>query len=355
MEPSTMSEFDQGRDLSKKAVRAVCYAPHTNLYFDQWGRVRACCWNAEPIGDISKEKIDQIWQGARLAALRSAMERYELAKGCGICAKQIDAGWLKTCNALKFDYLGVVDAVPTWPRRIELSISNSCNLECVMCSGDFSSAIRTRRDHLPPRPRIYPEDFPTMLRKYIPHLNSIKFLGGEPFLVPEYYQIWNMMVEDGLTIECHLTTNGTQYNSRIEKIMEALPMSFAVSLDGASKRTVESIRVNANYEEQMKILRIFREYTKRKKTDLSLTYCFMRQNWHEFGEYCLFADELECSVGVNTVNYPAEFAVYNLPTAELGKILTEMERQSIGLATRLTQNKKIWFDELERVRLKCRE
>jgi sulfatase maturation enzyme AslB (radical SAM superfamily) len=57
------------------------------------------------------------------------------------------------------------------------------------------------------------------------------------------------MIAEGLATPCHITTNGTQYNSSIERIMDALPMSFAVSLDGATKETVESIRVNANYEE----------------------------------------------------------------------------------------------------------
>jgi sulfatase maturation enzyme AslB (radical SAM superfamily) len=160
------------------------------------------------------------------------------------------------------------------------------------------------------------------------------------------------MIEDSVAIRCHLTTNGTQYNSRIEKIMAALPMSFAVSLDGVTKATVESIRVNASYDEQMRILKIFNAYVREKKTDLSLTFCFMRQNWHEFGEFCLFADELDCAVGVNQVLYPPQFGVYNLPAEQLRHILQGMERQAVGLESQLRRNRKVWFSEFERVRLK---
>jgi hypothetical protein len=141
--------------------------------------------------------------------------------------------------------------------------------------------------------------------------------------------------------------SGTQYNAKIERIMDALPMSFAVSLDGATKETVESIRVNANYEEQLQILKRFRQYTRERRTDLSLTFCFMRQNWHEFGDYCLFADEWGCNVRVNTVVKPPEFGVYNLPAGELRKIFNAMEVQALRLDSALKQNRAVWFAEFD--------
>jgi molybdenum cofactor biosynthesis enzyme MoaA len=346
-----LAGYDRGRDFSAKPFRAVCYAPFTNLFFDQWGMVRVCCWNGRyPVGDARTETIDEIWHGEKLRRLRQAMVDYSFEFGCQGCEQQINNGWIASTNMRWFERFAVEDITPRWPRRIELSISNSCNLECVMCSGIFSSAIRKHRERLPPLPKIYPSDFVDSLRKYIPHLEVLKFLGGEPFLVPEYYRLWDMMIEDGVTTQCHLTTNGTQFNSRIEKIMAAIPMGFAVSLDGATKQTVESIRVGADFDQQMRILRILRAYTRAKRTDLSLTYCFMRQNWHEFGDYCLMADEWGCNVGVNQVNHPPEFAMYNLPLGALRPVLVEMERQALELNTRLKRNRTVWFNELERVR-----
>jgi MoaA/NifB/PqqE/SkfB family radical SAM enzyme len=253
-----------------------------------------------------------------------------------------------------FDQFAVRTAVPDWPQRMEFSISNACNLECIMCSGLFSSAIRSRREKLPPLRTLYSAAFIASLRKYLPHLEQAKFLGGEPFLIPEFYQIWEMMIADGLTTACHITTNGTLYNTKIEQVMKALPMSFAVSLDGATKGTVERIRVNANYDEQLRILKRLREYTRERGTDLSLTFCFMRQNWHEFGEYCLFGDEWGCNVGVNTMVKP-EFAVYNLPPEELRKVLTTMELQAPRLDSLLNRNRQVWFAELDRMRCCCRQ
>jgi hypothetical protein len=132
-------------------------------------------------------------------------------------------------------------------------------------------------------------------------------------------------------------------------------MSLAVSLDGVSKEMVESIRVNADYHQQMHILKRFREYTLARKTDLSLTFCFMRQNWSEFGDFCLFAEEMGCNVGVNMVTQPPQFGVYNLPAEELRQIYNAMEQQTVRLEPHLKRNRAVWFAELDRVRRRSQQ
>ncbi len=353
MTPEHIVEYDKSRNFSAKAMRSLCYAPHTNIFFDMQGRAKACCWNWEhPLGNVQTQTMDEIWSGAQAAMMRRALEGYSFQCGCTFCDNQTKDGWTTRAGMRNFDQFRV-DADAQWPRRMEFSISNACNLECVMCNGTYSSAIRARREHLPPIEKVYSGEFLESLRKYLPHLDKAKFLGGEPFLITEYYTIWQMLVEVAPFVKCHITTNGTQFNSRVEKFMGVLDFAFAVSLDGATKETVESIRVNANFDEQLVILKRLREYTRERKTDLSLTFCFMRQNWHEFGEFCLFADEWGCNVGVNTVNRPPEMSVNNLPPEELRKIVDTMERQALSLDTQLKRNRAAWFAELERLRLKC--
>ena len=353
MDEISLARFHAGRDLSDKAVRSLCYAPHTNLFFDMEGRVRACCWNwRHELGNVKTHTLDDMWAGARATGLRRALEGDDFSLGCEFCAQQTKDGWTTRAAMRNFDTFKVPAPDPEWPQRMEFSISNSCNLECVMCNGIYSSAIRAHREKLPPTPTAYSSEFIESLRRYLPHLVRAKFLGGEPFLITEYHRIWEMMVEDAPHVGCHITTNGTQYNRRVEQFMERLNFGFAVSLDGATKKTVESIRVNANFEEQMAILAKLRAYTRERRTDLSLTFCFMRQNWHEFGAFCLFADSWDCPVGVNTVNNPPQFSVNNLPADELRKIVIAMEKESNQLETELKLNRKVWFAELERLQTK---
>jgi MoaA/NifB/PqqE/SkfB family radical SAM enzyme len=354
MKPEDILEYDRSRDFSRKSVRAVCYAPHTNIFFDMHGRVKACCWNwNHPLGNVKTQTLDEIWRGAQAEILRRAVEGYSFECGCTACDNQTRDGWTTSANMRVFDQFQVTTTDLQWPKRMEFSISNTCNLECVMCNGTFSSAIRSHREHLPPLQKAYTPEFIESLRKYLPHLERAKFLGGEPFLVTEYYRIWEMLAEEAPLVKCHITTNGTQFNERVEKFMEKLNFSFAVSLDGATKKTVESIRVNADYDEQLVILKRLRDYTRERKTDLSLTFCFMRQNWHEFGDFCLFADEWGCNVGVNTVSRPPEFSVNNLPPNQLRAIVNEMESQAVRYDTVLKRNRNVWFAELDRLRRKC--
>jgi len=354
MQPALIEAFDASRNFTGKAVKSLCYAPYASLYFDTAGNARVCCHNySHPAGNILRDNIDDIWQGARIGILRAALADYQFAPGCDFCRHRTEDGLLSNLSMRNFDQFGIESATPEWPQQMEFSISNVCNLECIMCRGLWSSAIRKRREKLPPLPRLYSKAFIESLRKYLPHLKRAKFLGGEPFLIREYFQLWDIMIAEALVIPCHVTTNGTQYTRRIERVIEHVPMGFAVSLDGATKNTVEAIRVNADFDIQMRNIAHFRAYARARKTSFSLTFCLMRQNWHEFGDYCLMADEWDCPVGINTVLTPPEFGVYTLPAEELKKIVNAMDRQAASLGTQLRRNRAVWFGELERMRRKC--
>lgn len=354
MDQSVLDAYDQTRDFSKKGFKSACYAPYTSLYFDTRGAVRVCCQNSIHIlGNIAETRLDDIWNGAKLRALRNALSAYSFKLGCRFCEWQIEEGNYHNAFMRLWDEFPVEDKEPQWPQKMEFSVSNTCNLECIMCRGEWSSSIRTRREHLPPLPKAYGEEFFHDLRKYLPHLKQAKFLGGEPFLAQESLRIWEMMVDDGLSIPCHVTTNGTQYNARVERIINALPVSFAISFDGTTKETVEKVRVNANFEEVLANFKRFHAYAKSRGTTVSLTFCLMRQNYHEFGDYCLFADEWGCNVFVNTVIQPPEYGLYTLPVEELRPIVAVMSKQAETILPRLGRNRRVFEGELRRLEAKC--
>ncbi len=344
--------FDATRKLDDKEFASLCYAPHSSLYFDVRGGVRVCCHNHQNlVGNIREQSLDEIWNSPTLLAMRAALERYEFGNGCDFCRFQTAEGEFSNAAMLRFDRFPVSRS-HLWPLQMEFSIANTCNLECVMCRGQWSSAIRARRERLPPLPRLYQDAFFQQLEPYLQHTRRLRFLGGEPFLITEYYRIWDMLVNAGITVPCHVTTNGTQYDARIEKVLDKLPFGFAVSLDGVSRKTVESIRVNAVFSELMENARRFREYARARQTDFSLTFCLMRLNWQEFAEYCALGDSWDCSVAVNTVVQPPEFGIYTLPAPELARVLQGMERQAATVAAGLRRNRAVWFGELARIRSK---
>ncbi|MBS1838731.1 MAG: SPASM domain-containing protein, partial [Actinobacteria bacterium] len=152
------------------------------MYFDQFGRVRACCQNSDGLlGDVTRQSVREIWESAQAGRLREALAVRDLSVGCGFCAWQAEeVGYSEFARG--FDDLDPASIAPRWPLRMEFSMTNSCNLQCVMCNGDLSSSIRAHREHRAPLPEVYGERFFEELAEFLPHLVEARFLGGEPFL-----------------------------------------------------------------------------------------------------------------------------------------------------------------------------
>lgn len=341
--------YHASRDLGRQPFRSACYAPFTSLYFDSWGFVRACCQNwTHPLGHVGQATLAEIWEGARAEELRRAVQADDLSQGCQYCAWQVADGAMATVFARNFDRFPARAEPPRWPAQMEFSLSNTCNLACGMCNGEWSSVIRSKREQLPPLPKAYGERFFAELVPFLPQLEQAKFLGGEPFLAAESLRVFELLIEADLGTPCHVTTNATQWNARVERILDALPVSVSVSLDGATAETFEGIRRGARFAEVRENFARFAAYARRRGTYLGLTYCLMPQNWFEFGKFLLWADEQDCEVIVNTVIHPERHSLYHLPPAELAPIVRSLETEAESLVPRLGRNRQRFLDELTR-------
>jgi MoaA/NifB/PqqE/SkfB family radical SAM enzyme len=350
IDPTLLARFDADRSWGDKSFRSACYAPFTSMYFDQRGFVRVCCQNYQhSLGNLTHQTLDEVWNGIRAQMLRGALKRYDFSLGCQYCEWQLREGNLNNF-AREYDVWPIPSADILWPTQMEFSISNTCNLECVMCNGEWSSSIRTKREKLPPLPKVYGDAFFDDLRKYLPHLKRMRFLGGEPFLAAEHFRIWEMAIEQGLSPDVHVTTNGTQFNERVERILNHFPVSISVSMDGASAETLERVRRNADYARVRENVSRFREYARQRGTWFGLTFCLMPPNWHEFGAYLQLADELDCDVTVNTVLHPPEFSFYSMSSRELAPFVEGLRQQGEEYLPKLKRNQKVFVAELDRLR-----
>jgi MoaA/NifB/PqqE/SkfB family radical SAM enzyme len=342
-----MEQYHRSRSIDHQPFRSACYAPYVGLTFDPRGTVSVCGFTrTTPLGTIGESRLVDMWRGPELQRLRAAVRDDDLHAFCGRCAEEIEGGNLHGVFARGFD-----DATldPAWPTRMEFSLSTACNLECVMCSGEFSSAIRTRREGLPPRTSPYGEAFVDELTPFLPRLAQARFLGGEPFLADINHRIWERMIELGSTAECNVTTNGTVFTPRVERLLATLRFSVCVSVDGATSATVESIRAGASHRRILEHLHRFLEHRERHGTVVSLSYCLMVQNWFEFADFLRFAEGLGCQVFVNTVRQPAEHSLYRLDDTELERVVAALQARRDDVAATLVLNRIVWLEQLERL------
>lgn len=330
----------------------LCRAPFTSMYLDQHGDVRACCMNDTfPLGNVTAAPLEEIWRGEAAQRLRRAIEAGDLDLGCGFCKPAVERGRPDQSYARWFEEFGLDGDDPPWPRQLELSITNTCNLRCVMCNGEWSSSIRSQVEGRPPLPTVYGDHFFEQLRPFLAHLDRVKLYGGEPFLASETLRVMEMLVEEGLTTRCHLTTNGTQWTPRVERILSMLPVDVSVSLDAATAETYEAIRRGSSWEQVRANLDRFCEWGRRRETFVSVTFCLLTVNWHELGAFFALADSLGVDGTVNQVSQPAHLTLEGLDDDEFEHVVATLEAEDGRWAAELGQNRPMWDEQLTLLRV----
>ena len=328
-----------------------CHAPFTSLYLDQRGFARVCAaYDSQALGNVATQTLREIWHGPRARELRQRFTEGGWGKGCHVCRWQSETNTPDQAYARVFDNLVLPSGEPEWPTHLEMALGNRCNLQCIMCTGEQSSSIRRHREHFPPLPKAYPDRFFDELVELVPHLQGAKFLGGEPFLIPEHHRVFDLMIESGAGTPIHVTTNATIWNERVERVLEHLPTSMAVSMDGLRAETVERVRVGAKLVDILRNLDRFQEYTRRRGTYLGLTYCLMTENWDDFADFLGFATDRELDVYVNTVMAPSSLSLYRLSRDRLAEVLEGLEQRDAWAHAHLGRNLPVWEDQLGRLR-----
>ncbi len=291
------------------------------MNFDQTGNVTSCCFNrTHVLGNYPKQSLHEIWTGNKAAALRSAMKHNSFALGCQQCERMIDEGNEESVLIKHFDdYYAFLPEAPSKitqvknfllsrkssilpaPAVFEFELSNTCNLECIMCGGKWSSAIRNNREKLPVIKNPYDDNFVLQLKDFLPTLKRANFLGGEPFLISIYYNIWETIIEVNPAIDVAITSNGTLINDRAKNIIDKLPnCRITLSIDSLVAATWEKIRVNGKFETLKKNI----DYLLNTGKLMSFSVCPIIQNRMEIPAIVSFCVKNNLDIYFNIVYEP---------------------------------------------------
>ncbi len=333
---------------------SACYAPSVLLYFQPDGDVRACCRNMSyPLGNVANQRLTEIWDGPRRHELVARLAEDDYSHGCEGCKWEVetegrDGSYPQTFEA-RASHLTEDPASAAWPRSMEFNLSNSCNLQCIQCNGDLSSSIRIHREGRPPLPKVYGDEFFEDLATFLPHLHTVQFAGGEPFLGPENFRAWDLIAEVAPDLEVQVVTNATQWNKRVEAVLEKVRIAPTFSLDGITAATYEAVRHGADHDAVMTNVDRFCDYTRRVGTRASINFCLMAQNHHEFGPLLVFAEERGIDVNVSVVHYPEHCSIARLDPREIAEIHESLLAQSDEVLSRLDRNARVWRTEVARI------
>ena len=292
------------------------------MYFTSTGMV-APCWRLPSFGDIWSESrsIKEIWTGDIFERYRTALHHNNYIHGCQICKRDNDCGIFTLSD--NYDPYTVKE----YPSLIELELSNQCNLECIMCNGFLSSGIRKNRDKLPPLPMIYTQKFKEELKEFIPHLEEIRFNGGEPLAQKMVLEICEMIPKLNQNMIIKFATNGSVYNKRIQKILDTCRVQADFSIDSFIPDRYESIRINGKLNKVLKNLEIFDKIMKKNGLTMIVFFNPMINNWDEMVDAAKICDDYDIKLWFNTIIRPAYLSIKNKPISVMENIYKEINEQ----------------------------
>lgn len=266
-------------DLKKKGG---CPVPWSELSSKTDGTWRMCCFQRTPFADmnINTHTPREVMESERLNKIRAAMmsgNKHIYMPFCERCFEMEDQGQVsrreRRWKWLSEETKASIEATPETGElpfihyeRFDVKFTgNKCNLRCYMCSPDFSSNFANEWRklgwhsgpiHLNPYKSMDDGEQDHWWKGFIeamPHIKVITFTGGEPFIMDDYWDMIDLLIEHGhakdmiLNISTNLTMLDYKGKSVIDLFPEFKRVNLQVSLDGFGEQ-YEWIRYPASYD-----------------------------------------------------------------------------------------------------------
>jgi len=277
---------------------SVCKAPHSNMYCTVEGWVAPCWMTIVQVGETWSEQnsLSNIWFGEKFQSYRNQ----DWPERCSqVCKDNVEGHCQLGSLMMAYEQ----NTVREYPSMIELELSNQCNFECIMCDERLSSGIRKKKG-LEPLPMAYTDKFVQEMREFIPHLDELRFNGGEPFAQKIVYDIIDQVLEIKPELKITVATNGSVLNKKVREYIDKGNIALNISIDALTKELYEEIRVNGDFDTLMKNFEKFKE-----KCYISVQINPMTNNWREMVKFVDFANEHNVDIAYNTVSKPKHLSL----------------------------------------------
>jgi radical SAM protein with 4Fe4S-binding SPASM domain len=186
---------------------------------------------------------------------------------------------------MQFDKNGLIYE-PT-PERVDLFITNRCNLKCPHCYRDASAFDQLNQIDINRFKEILDE------MEYL-RVQTLKITGGEPFIVPQLFEI--VRYASKKRIHIILLTNATiRLDSSWTNLLSNKKVLTCISLDGASENTHDVIRGKGSFKKTMENLKLLSHAGAR----FSITFTANKHNIFDLENIFNIANEL----GAETLHY----------------------------------------------------
>lgn len=338
------------RNRLKGPKKIICNAPFNHIYFNNQGVLSACCMTKnDAYGSINDGTIASNWQSEKAKQFRDKIKNYNLEKGCAGCKRAIEVGNYNSVLAKMYDSFLPVKTDTEYPTEMTFELTNLCNLECTMCQGEYSSLIRKNREGLPEISNPYSASFFDELTVYLPHLKVARFLGGEPFLINEYYKIWEFLMVHNPNCKIIIQSNGTVLNNKVKTLLQSKNLDISFSLDSLQKLRYESIRKNAGFDRILENINYFISWSEKNNKYININFCLLENNWDEIPDIIDFCTKHNCSLNIIPVEFPLYSSLRCLSAQKLSGILSYLRGNEMRISKNYTRMFQVFSETVNYV------
>lgn len=278
---------------------SFCIVPWVHRFVDERGFIKVCCVAGGPgnyVTDVRGSRMNiaddrrelEIFNSPRLKELRRKMLEGAWDPMCEHCRAPEAAGGNSSRTGRNRHLAhhipaALTDTAPDGSvmdphvRHLDMRLGNHCNLTCRMCTPGSSRLWAGSYNRVQPeRFRLSPErlaalkaidwvDSPAVWRRFreqLPHIEWLKFAGGEPMMIPAMIQALQMAVDEGCAgcIDLSYTTNATIIPDAAVKLWPRFrSVSLSCSVDGFGALN-EYIRRPSRWADVDRTLRAFERH-----------------------------------------------------------------------------------------------
>lgn len=298
-----------------------CVNPYINVSIHPDGVIKPCCMtNYSYVTDsgsryLNQENIINFWNSKDRKKFISDLENGIQRKECSSCWQEEVAG--KESKRIRDNQIYGNESLDH-PLVMDLSLGNTCNLKCRICSSSHSSlwmleeaAIdfpNNQKEFLQqPRWKISKESFSedntlfwNNIIVLLSHVKKLDFAGGEPFYLNKHWSIVEHCVKTGVSKNQHIhyNTNGTIYPEKYMPLLENFNLAdIQISSDGVGKK-FEYLRHPAMFDEVESNIDRFINARNNSTTNWRLSACISVSAFNVFYFFETFEHYIQKDIGM---------------------------------------------------------
>ena len=314
-----------------------CILPFSKIFMKPNGRLSPCCKSPSIKTNDNPEKfilnnIQDAFNSDHMNRVRHDLLNGIKVKECQQCWDVEDYGGMSLRKMMNSDlYKDNENNINIHEPKImfiEATMSNKCNLKCLMCFPSRSNQLGIEEGLKKPD-----RSFPVYndIVKIAPNLRGLDFVGGEPLVQDEVYSVLDFMIENDYSknIDLKFSTNGTTTKKEFfDKIKQFKSVFIDISIESVGARN-EYIRFPSKWDVIEKNILYFSEMSKAFNMKIKINTVF--NNMTVSGLHLLeeWAKKNEIRLTYNRLRHPAFMRSYVLPKKQKDRIYESLSNSYV--------------------------